>query len=99
MKYIKKYESQDTLYNDGDYIIISKISSRIRILGDRWNMHPYFCTQIVDVSDDAYYMETFDKENNKDLIFWLKDGDIDRIATKEEIKDFETLRNSIKFNI
>jgi hypothetical protein len=98
MKYIKTFESIGK-YKEGDYIIISDESKQVYHLTEKWNMYPYNCAQILDFNGQAYYMETFDVETKKYLIFWLLDEDIERKATEEEILEFETKKNSNKFNI
>lgn len=110
MKYIKYFETIDfqpqlvrsktgEKYKEGDYIIIKEDSKQVYHLIEKWNMYPYNCTQILDFNGQAYYMETFDVHNDKYLIFWLLDEEIERKATEEEIIEFEAKRNSIKFNI
>ena len=98
MKYIKAFESIDK-YKEGDYIIIKPFGSEhLTNLSEKWNMYPFKCAQIVEISGEAFYMETFDVKTNKYLIFWLLDEDIERKATEEEIIYFEAKRNSNKFN-
>lgn len=84
----------------GNYLILKEQENRLLFLKDRWNMNPYLCVKIVEITKSgAYYVETFDKKTKKELIFWVEHQDIERRATESEIKDFEMKKLALKYNI
>lgn len=97
MKYIKTFENQHT-YNIGDYIKAYDNILQKQILN---------CFQIID-NDIQYYTEyirttdntSWDNEKNAEIVRGLiGHKDIERLATTEEIKEFEIIKNTIKYNL
>lgn len=96
MNHVNDYKIVDK-YKEGEYVII-KDNDRVQYLRDKWKIFPYLCVQIEQVLS-AYYVETIDLKTNKLAVFWVKEDDIDRKATKDEIDEYELQKDSKKYNL
>lgn len=93
MKYIKTYEylNEESKYKVDDYIIL-----RNRGLKDP-------CGQILETRDDKYtdsYLVEFLTIDRKFIMdLWFQENHILRNANQEEIDDFESKKEAIKYNL
>ena len=94
MKYIKTYENNynsNVIYNIADYIILEDTKL--------WAKEPYKCCLILNkVFNSHYNVKTFDK-NYEIFNFYVKDDDILRLATPDEIEEYKIKINQNKFNL
>jgi hypothetical protein len=108
MKYIKLFEDWDMVhkpgkykYKVGDYVVIDNS-------GPKW--HVNLCVKILDKNSNQnrhdekpnidYYIEAFLLDNPKIINnFWIDEDEIERLATTEEIEDYEMKINVNKYNI
>ena len=94
MKYIKTYEKK-RIFKIGDVVILNAI--------DLWQVYPY--VKIIDKSQKngyiqaGYYIQAYLRQNMLKMNFWLDDSDIERLATPEEIEEFELLIDTKKYNV
>ena len=92
MKYIKLYENSERFpelkYKAGDYVLIKK-----------WN-YPYnYCyIESNDHSEVPYNITWALKEDGNSNV-WVKEKEIERLLTPEEIEIYKELKTTYKFNI
>jgi hypothetical protein len=109
MKHIKLFEDWDMVhkpgkykYKAGDYVIIDNSGDA------KW--HVNLCVKILDENSNQnrhdekpnidYYIETFLLDNHKMIErFWLYEDEIERLASAEEIDDYEMKINVNKYNL
>lgn len=90
MKYIKRYES-NMVYKEGDYILLKDED-------DKWTIN--LKAKILEVFKDYnYQIKSFYNNNDNEVILWIRPSEIERMLTSEEIEEFRTKENSIKYNI
>jgi hypothetical protein len=109
MKYIKLYEDWNMVhqpgkykYNAGDYVILDnsdpdkqwKVNLCAKILDNNSNQNRHYEKPNID-----YYIETFLLENQMINNFWVDEEEIERLATTEEIEDYELKIAANKYNI
>jgi len=92
MKYIKKYEN--TIYSVGSYLKLTE-ESKLKI-------PIYKVVKILDISflDEWYILEIIGNDKiwtNKHINMYS--DVIERLATPEEIDQYETLKSAIKYNL
>ena len=86
MKYIKTFEPE-LKYKAGDYVLVPK-----------WN-YPYnYCyIQSNDHTDLPYNVTWASKKTERDV--WVKEDEIERLLTPEEIEIYNDLKITDKYNI
>ena len=89
MKHLRTYENIRHFEVDDVIILNAK---------EVWEVYPY--VKIIDVSKDhGYYIEAYMRRNMMKMNFWLDNFDIERLATPEEIEEFELLKDTKKYNV
>jgi len=87
MKYLKYFENS-IKYKAGDYVLVPK-----------WN-YPYNYVYIkLNNYSEIPYLGVWSIKNENDFNIWLKDNDIERLLTPEEIEIYKELKTTYKFNI
>lgn len=98
MKYLNTFESYDNQlkFKVGDYIKLN--------IESKWNLYEIVRVMNIDDIDSKYILELITFQNdiyklikNKPLNF--HSDLIERIATTEEIEEYEAIKNSIKYNL
>ena len=96
MKYLKTYEILNTPFKIGDYVKINVLDLRLRM---------YHIIKIIDIDERAekYVLELLLKNENfkilNNKIISIYSEKLERLATPEEIKEYEILKTSSKYNL
>ena len=96
MKYLKTYEILNTPFKIGDYVKINVLDLRLRM---------YHIIKIIDIDERAekYVLEILLKNENfkilNNKIISIYSEKLERLATPEEIKEYEILKTSSKYNL
>lgn len=91
MKYLKNYEDlkfKELKYKAGDYVLVPK-----------WN-YPYnYCHILASDHTDMPYFVSWSIFIESVSGVWVKEEDIERLLTTEEIEIYNNLKNIAKYNI
>lgn len=110
MKHLKLYEDWNMVhkageykYKVGDYVILDDDSP----LENKWMVN--ICVKILDTNSNQnrhdeepnidYYIETFLLENQMMNNFWVDEDEIERLATPEEIEEYNMILDTKKYNL
>lgn len=90
MKYIKEYRNsvKELKYKAGDYVLVPKFD------------YPYnYCyIQSTDHTDMPYFIfwSLFHEDS---FTVWVKEEEIERLLTPEEIEEYKNMKGTDKYNI
>ena len=88
---IIQFKIFESYYRTGDYVLLKD--------PDTWYVYP--CVKIVKsgiyTSDNI--VKSFKIRSGEIVKFWVSWDEIDRLATKEEIKEFKLKMDAIKYNL
>ena len=90
MKYIKTYESHKKI-NENDYVVIINTLSYEKI-------KKYDLGKVIEKNTKIFYTEYLVKIDHLDFLFRFFDDDI-RLATQEDIEEYEIEQSTNKYNI
>ena len=100
MKHIKSFESNNTYYKKGNFIQLHETTTNI------FNNTAEIIEMIDNVSFDQleFILEIISKNNNKNIYEVIQvsckgTGLIKRLSTPDEIEEYWTKKDSIKYNI
>jgi len=102
MKHVKAFEVSDgfeTKYKKGDYI-------KLDTEGDTWQVYVICKVDLIQYlnvdaanTDIEYYVYTFYAKSGEPISFWTNNSEIERLATPEEIEQYNLKEYTTKYNL
>ena len=98
IKTFKIFENSYSKYQEGEYVLLSEddIHKKWRV---KLEVYIYEVRYNEDDREYQYHVEGVYLINNEEAVFWLKNDEIERRMTPEEIENYKIGKESNKYNL